>query len=46
MIILSSKDFMKRYKLENDVMDGMQLQKVYKDPIYPRDSTKSSDERL
>ena len=38
MTILSLKDFMKKYKLENDTMNESDLQRSYNYPIYPRDS--------
>ena len=37
MKTLNFKDFMKKYNLENDTMNKVQLQKVYNYPIYPRD---------
>ena len=43
MKVLNFKDFIKKYKLKNDTMNESQLQKVYKYPIYPRDSTIYSD---
>ena len=33
MKILNFKDFMKKYKLKNDTMNGSQLQKIYNYPI-------------
>ena len=45
MKFLSFRDFMKKYKLKNDTMNESQLRKVYKYPIYPRDSKNSSDKR-
>ena len=44
MKILSFKDFMKKYILNNDTMNESELQKSYIHPIYPRGSTKYSDE--
>ena len=43
MKILSFKDFMKKYKLKIDKMNESQLQRIYKYPIYPRDSKIYSD---
>ena len=43
MKILNFKDFMKKYNLKNDTMNESQLQKIYKYPIYPRDSKIYSD---
>ena len=43
MIILKFKDFMKKYKLRNDTMNEIELQRVYNYPIYPRDSKIYSD---
>ena len=43
MTILNFKDFMKKYNLKNDTMNESQLQRVYKNPIYPRDSKIYSD---
>ena len=43
MKILSFKDFMKKYNLENDTMNESELQRVYDYPIYPRDSKINSD---
>ena len=37
MTILNFKDFMKKYKLKNDIMNESQLQRIYNYPIYPRD---------
>ena len=34
---------MKEYKLKNDTMNESQLQKIFKYPIYPRDSKIFSD---
>ena len=38
MKVIIFKDFMKKYNLKNDTMSESQLQKIYKYPIYPRDS--------
>ena len=38
MKILNFKDFMKKYNLKNDTMNETELQRVYKYPLYPRDS--------
>ena len=43
MKIINFKDFMTKYNLKNDTMNESQLQKVYKYPIYPRDSKIYSD---
>ena len=43
MRVLNFKDFMKKYKLENDTMDESRLQEIYNYPIYPRDSKIQSD---
>ena len=43
MTILNFKDFMQKYKLKNDIMNESQLQRVYKYPLYPRDSKLHSD---
>ena len=43
MKVLNFKDFMKKFNLKNDTMDESPLQKVYKYPVYPRDSKKYSD---
>ena len=43
MTILNFRDFMKKYNLKNNTMNGTQLQKVYNYPIYPRDSKIYSD---
>ena len=43
MKILTFKDFMKKYNLKNDTMNESELQKIYKYPIYPRDSKIYSD---
>ena len=43
MKILNFKDFMRKYNLKNDTMNELELQKVYKYPIYPRDSKIYSD---
>ena len=44
MKILNFKDFMKKYNLENNIMNESQLQKIYNYPIYPRDSMLYSNE--
>ena len=41
--VLNFKDFLKKYNLKNDTLNESQLQKVYKYPIYPRDSKIYSD---
>ena len=43
MKILTFKNFMKNYNLKNDTMTESELQRVYKYPIYPRDSKIYSD---
>ena len=43
MKVLNFKHFMKKYNLKNDTMNESQLQRVYKYPIYPRDSKIYSD---
>ena len=43
MKVLNFKDFMKKYKLKNDTINGSQLQRIYNYPIYPRDSKIHSD---
>ena len=43
MTILSFKDFVKKYKLNDDTMNDSQLQKICNYPIYPRDSKIYSD---
>ena len=43
MKVLYFKDFLKKYSLKNDTMNESQLQKIYKYPIYPRDSKINSD---
>ena len=43
MKILNFKDLMKKYKIKDNTMNESQLQRVYKLPIYPRDSTIFSD---
>ena len=43
MKILIFKDFMKKCYLKNDTMNESQLQKIYKNPIYPRVSKIYSD---
>ena len=44
MRILNFKDSMKKYNLKNDSMNEPQLQRVYNNKLYPRDSKKHSDE--
>ena len=46
MIILSFKDFVKKYKAKKDTMNERVLQKNYTYPIYPRDSKIYSDKGL
>ena len=43
MKVLNFKDFMKKYKLKNNTMNESELQRIYKHPIYPRDSKIYSD---
>ena len=43
MKILNYIDFMKKYNLKNDTMNESELQRVFKYPIYPRDSKLYSD---
>ena len=43
MKILSFKDFMKKYNLNNKIMKENDLQRIYNFPIYPRDSKIDSD---
>ena len=43
MTILNFKDFMKKYKLENDTMNESELQRIYNYPIYPKNSKIYSD---
>ena len=43
MITLNFKDFMKKYNLKIDTMNGSDIQRFYKFPIYPRDSKLYSD---
>ena len=38
MKIFNFEDFMKKYKVKDDTMNGSKLQKIYNYPIYPRDS--------
>ena len=38
MKLLNFKDFMKKYNFKKDTMNESQLQKIYNNPIYPRDS--------
>ena len=43
MKVLNFKDFMKKYKLKNDTMNELQLQKIDNHPVFPRDSKIYSD---
>ena len=43
MKILTLKNFMKKYKLKNDTMNELQLQKIYNSSIYPKNSKIYSD---
>ena len=43
MKILKIKDFMKKYNLKNDTMNGSDLQRVHNYNIHPRDSKLHSD---
>ena len=43
MKILNFKEFMKKYKLQNDTMNEFQLQKICNYKIYPRESKIYSD---
>ena len=43
MKIIDFKDFMKKYKLKNNTMNELQLQKIYNYPIYPKNSIIYSD---
>ena len=43
MKVLNFIDFMKKYNLKDDTMNESQLQRVYKYPIYTRDSKRHSD---
>ena len=43
MNILKCEDFMKKYNLKVNTMNESDLQRVYKYPIYPRDSKLYSD---
>ena len=43
MKILNFKGFMKKNNLKNNTMNEFELQKIYKYPIYPRDSKIHSD---
>ena len=38
MKVLNFKDFMKKYKLKDDTMNESELQRIYNNAIYPRDS--------
>ena len=44
--ILNSKAFMEKNNLKDNTMNGSELQKFYKYPIYPRDSKSYSDKRF
>ena len=46
MSILSLQEFMKKYNLKNDTMNGSELQKVFTYSKYPRDSKIYSDKGL
>ena len=41
--VLNFEDFMKKYNLKGDTMNESDLQRIYNDPIYPRDSKLCSD---
>ena len=43
MKLLNFKDFMKKYKLKDDTMNELELQRIYNYAIYPRDSKVHSD---
>ena len=43
MRILNFKDFIEKYNLKDNTMNESQLQRIYKYPIYPRDSKIYSD---
>ena len=43
MTIFNFEAFMKKYQLKNDTMNESDLQRIYKHPIYPRDSKLHSD---
>ena len=43
MKILKFKDFMKKYNLKDNTMNESQLQRIYNNPIYARDSEIYSD---
>ena len=43
MKLFNFKDFIKKFKLKNDTMNEIELQKIYNYPIYPRDSKIYSD---
>ena len=43
MRVLNFKDFVKNYNLKKDTKNELELQRVYKYPIYPRDSKVYSD---
>ena len=43
MMIIKIKDFMNKYNLKNDTMNGSDLQRVYNYNIHPRDSKFFSD---
>ena len=46
MKLLSFKDFMKKHILKSDTMKESELQRIYRYPIYPRDSTIYSDKGI
>ena len=43
MKILKSRDFMKKYKFNDDTMNESKVQKIYNYAIYPRDSKMHSN---
>ena len=43
MNVSNFEDLMKKYNLKDDTMKELELQRVYKYPIYPRDSEIYSD---
>ena len=43
MEVSKFKDFMKIYKLKDDIMNESELQRIYRYPMYPRDSNIYSD---
>ena len=46
MIIINFRDFMKKYSLKIDTMNGGDLQRVHKFPMYPWDSKVYSDKEF